>query len=42
MYNDYLSGWHKVHKSTRAESGLTRTETLWMNYEIGQLEMVIN
>lgn len=42
MYNEYLAGWHKSHKSTRAESGLARIETLWMNYEIGQLEMVMN
>lgn len=42
MYNDYLSGWNKVHKNTRAENGLFRTETLWMNYDIGQIEMVLN
>lgn len=36
MYNDYLSGWKKVQKNTRAERGLPRTETLWMNYDIGQ------
>lgn len=36
MYNDYLSGWNKVHKNTRAENGLARTETLWMNYTINQ------
>lgn len=32
MYDDYLSGWIKVQKDTRAERGLARTETLWMNY----------
>ena len=36
MYNDHLSGWKKVHKAARAEKGLPRTETLWMNYDIGQ------
>jgi hypothetical protein len=33
MYNDYLAGWHKARKKTRAEKGRPRTETLWMNYE---------
>lgn len=38
LYNDMLPGWKKVHKKTQAEKGIPRTETLWMNYEIGQLE----
>lgn len=42
MYNDMLSGWHKVHKNTRAECGLERTETLWMNYEIGNEQLTLN
>ena len=44
MYNDYLSGWSKAQKDTSAENGLRRTETIWMNYEVGagqmQLELV--
>jgi len=32
LYNDMLSGWHKVHKKTQAEAGIPRIETLWMNY----------
>lgn len=36
LYNDILIGWKKVQKDTTAEHGLKRTETLWMNYEIGQ------
>lgn len=32
MYDEYLHGWHKVQKQTRAEGGLLRTETLWMNF----------
>ena len=36
MYNDMLPEWKKVQKSTRAEGGRKRIETLWMNYEIGQ------
>lgn len=36
MYDDYLSDWIKVQKDTRAEGGLARTETLWMNYGIEQ------
>ena len=34
MYDSYLSGWNKVQKDTTAESGLARTETLWMNYSV--------
>lgn len=34
MYEDYLYAWNKVQKETRAENGLARTETLWMNYDI--------
>lgn len=33
MYNDYLAGWVKVCKDTRAKGGLKRTEVLWMNYQ---------
>lgn len=39
LYNDLLAGWNKVHKNTQAEAGIKRTETLWMNYEIGQQEL---
>lgn len=39
MYNDVLTGWKKVQKSTRAEGGRKRTETLWMNYDIGNEQM---
>jgi DNA adenine methylase len=40
MYNDYLFGWNKAYKNTRAEKGLARTEVLWMNYEpVRQLEL---
>jgi len=35
IYNDYLQGWNKVIKNTRAEGGLSRTEILWMNYDTG-------
>lgn len=41
MYNDILKGWNKVEKSTCAENGLKRTEMLWMNYEIGQMDFKI-
>lgn len=37
MYNDFLKGWNKVYKQTTAESGLKRTEVLWMNYQVGQM-----
>lgn len=39
IYNDYLSGWNKAYKNTRAERGLSRTEVLWMNYDITQGQM---
>lgn len=39
MYNDYLKGWHKTYKDTRAENGLKRTEVLWMNYQMGQMDL---
>lgn len=42
LYNNLLSGWHKVHKKTQAEAGIARTETLWMNYEIGQIALPSN
>lgn len=38
LYNDILRGWKKVQKRTQAEAGLPRLETLWMNYEIGELD----
>lgn len=39
MYEDALPGWKKVQKSTYAEGGRKRVETLLMNYEIGQVEL---
>lgn len=42
LYNNTLSGWYKVQRKTQAENGLSRVETLWMNYEIGQSEMQLN
>lgn len=42
LYNNMLVGWKKVQKKTRAEKGLARTETLWMNYELGQMELQLN
>lgn len=42
LYNDMLPGWKKVQKKTQAEAGLPRIETLWMNYEIGQMELPVS
>lgn len=42
LYNDMLPGWRKVQKKTQAEAGIPRVETLWMNYEIGQQELILN
>lgn len=39
MYNKVLSDWNKVQKETRAEKGLKRIETLWMNYDAGEGQM---
>ena len=39
LYNDLLPEWRKVHKSTLAEGGRKRIETLWMNYREGQIEL---
>lgn len=39
LYNEMLPGWKKVSKNTQAEAGISRTETLWMNYEVGQVEL---
>lgn len=39
LYNRMLTGWRKVHKKTQAEAGVSRVETLWMNYDIGQEEL---
>lgn len=32
LYEDYLSGWHKVQAPARAQNSLPRTETLWINF----------
>lgn len=40
MYNDYLAGWHKEYFKNRAEHAGTRTEVIWMNYELdGQMRL---
>lgn len=41
MYNEYLRGWNKTSKNTRAENGLARTEVLWMNYEMECRQMTM-
>jgi DNA adenine methylase len=33
FYNSRLPEWNKRHKKTQAEAGISRTETLWMNFE---------
>lgn len=39
LYNDMLSGWRKESIKTQAESGLKRTETIWMNYRDNQMSI---
>lgn len=42
LYNQELSGWKKIHKTTQAEAGIKRVETIWMNYnQPGQLNFKI-
>lgn len=36
MYNDYLSGWTKMHFKSCAADGGSREETVWMNYSTAQ------
>lgn len=33
LYNYKLTGWQKVQKQGRANSGAIRTETIWLNFE---------
>lgn len=42
MYNDILNGWKKVQKSTTAEGGRSRVETLWMNYDMENEQIRFN
>lgn len=39
LYNEILKGWHKEFHNNQVEQGITRMETLWMNYEYGQLQL---
>jgi DNA adenine methylase len=41
LYDSMLPGWNKTYKDTTAEKGLKRTEVLWMNYNIGQINLEI-
>lgn len=36
LYNGILAGWNKEQKKTQAEKGLSRIETIWMNYQINE------
>lgn len=36
MYNDYLHEWHKEQFTSCAEHSGSRTEVIWMNYELNQ------
>jgi len=35
LYRDILSGWITFSTRTEAEKGLSRTETVWLNYDVG-------
>lgn len=42
LYNSYLPEWNKRHKKTQAEAGISRTETLWLNFdpEVKQMSLI--
>ena len=42
MYNDMLSGWQRKEFISHTEKSVKRTEIIWMNYEIGQMELKLN
>lgn len=39
LYNDYLQRWNKSNFNACAEFGLARTETIWFNYDVGQITL---
>lgn len=39
LYNDYLGSWNKSNFDSCAEFGLKRVETVWLNYDIGQITL---
>lgn len=42
VYNEYLKGWRKESIAARAEGGAKRTETIWMNYDVGQMSLTFD
>lgn len=42
LYDKYLSGWNKAQVPARAQNSLPRTETLWMNYDMGQMSLMVD
>lgn len=39
LYNKYLKGWKKIYFSSCAERGSSRQEVVWMNYQVGQINI---
>ncbi|MDE6852679.1 MAG: DNA adenine methylase [Lachnospiraceae bacterium] len=39
LYNGYLQGWEKEYFTSCAEHGSSRQEVVWMNYQIGQINI---
>ena len=39
LYNKYLEGWKKMYFTSCAERGSSRQEVVWMNYQIGQINI---
>lgn len=42
LYNEMLQNWRKAHKNTIAESGHKRIETLWMNYDPEEPQLMMD
>lgn len=42
LYNQMLPEWNKASINTLVEGGVHRKETLWMNYEMGQIKLSLN
>lgn len=41
MYDSILSQWKRVELESNDNTGRRRTEVVWMNYDIGQMELPI-
>lgn len=42
MYDEMLSDWKRIEFTSHAEQGRKRTEVIWMNYEVGQMSLLVD